>query len=154
MRHIVILNLQTILLNILVWGHRNFTADEHQIISKEVTKLLELGVIINSNHEHGECISPIFLVPKPDGSHRLIFNMKYCNQAVLYRHFKMDTLPSILSLDTPGVYGNYWQLLILDMRIILFLLLRNIENFLSFFGMAIYTSLLPYLWDFLVLREF
>jgi hypothetical protein len=85
-------------------GHRNFTADEHKIISKEVTKLLELGVIINSNHEHGECISPIFVVPKPDGSHRLIFNMKNCNQAVLYRHFKMDTLASILSLVTPGAY--------------------------------------------------
>ena len=34
----------------------------------------------------------------------LIFNFKRCNQAVLYRHFKMDTLAAILSLVTPGVY--------------------------------------------------
>ena len=30
----------------------------------------------------------------------------------------------------------------------------DIKDFLSFFGMAMYASLLPYLWDFLVLREF
>ena len=52
----------------------------------------------------GECISPIFVVLKPDGSHRLIFNFKNCNKAVFYRHFKMDTLASILSLVTPGAY--------------------------------------------------
>ena len=55
-------------------------------------------------HELGECLSPIFVVPKPDGSYRLIFNFKNCNDAVLFRHFKMDTLNSVINLITPGAY--------------------------------------------------
>ena len=85
-------------------SHRNFTAVEQQFISEEVTKLLELVAIVRSNHEEGECISLIFVVPKSDGSHRLIFNLKNCNQAVLYPHFKMDNLASVLTLVTPGAF--------------------------------------------------
>ena len=90
--------------NYSLGGHRDFSAADKHVISTEVTKLLDLGVIVSSQHEPGECISPIFVVPKPDGSHRLIFNFKNCSQAVLYRHFKMDTLASILSLVTPIAY--------------------------------------------------
>ena len=97
------MNLPTILL-ITPWGDRDFSAADKHVISTEVTKLLDLGVIVSSHHEPGECNSPIFVVPKPDRSHRLIFNFKNCNQAVLYRHFKMDILTSILSLVTPGAY--------------------------------------------------
>ncbi|CAB4034855.1 Hypothetical predicted protein [Paramuricea clavata] len=85
-------------------GNQHFNVHQHDIISKEVDKLLQLGVVSKSMHAAGECISPIFVVPKPDGSYRLIFNFKRCNQAVLYRHFKMDTLAAILSLVTPGAY--------------------------------------------------
>ena len=36
-------------------------------------------------------ISPIFIRPKKDGSHRVIFYLKKLNEAVSYHHFKMDT---------------------------------------------------------------
>ena len=85
-------------------GHQQFSAAQRHNISVEVNKLLELDVISKSVHAPGECISPIFVVPKPDGSYRLIFNFKHCNQAVLYRHFKMDALTAILTLVTPGCY--------------------------------------------------
>jgi hypothetical protein len=71
-------------------GQRNFNTQQQQIIDTEVEKLLHLGAIGSSVHEFEECLSPIFVVPKPDGSHRLIFNFKNCNEAVLFRHFKME----------------------------------------------------------------
>ena len=36
----------------------------------------------------------IFLVPKPDGTYRLILNLKEFNQHVKYEHFKMENLQS------------------------------------------------------------
>ena len=85
-------------------GQRNFNSGQQAIVNEEVDKLLDLGVLSPSRHEQGECLSPIFVTPKRDGSYRLIFNFKNCNQAVLYRHFKMDTLNSVISMISPGAY--------------------------------------------------
>ena len=49
-------------------------------------------------------ISPIFVQPKKDGSHRVIFNLKRLNEAVSYHHFKMDTLETAIKLMRPGCY--------------------------------------------------
>lgn len=85
-------------------GQTNFNSQQDQLIEIEVKKLARLGAVGVSESEIGECISPIFVTPKTDGSFRLIFNFKHCNQAVLFRHFKMDTLYTVLNLVTPGVY--------------------------------------------------
>jgi len=45
----------------------------------EIDKLLLKGVLKVSSPEPGEFISPIFLRPKPDGSHRVILNLKPFN---------------------------------------------------------------------------
>ena len=47
-------------------------------------------------------ISPIFIRPKKDGSHRVIFNLKRLNEAVSYHHFKIDTLEMAIKLMRPG----------------------------------------------------
>ena len=47
---------------------------------------------------------PYFCYPERDGSYRLIFNFKNCNQPVLYLHFKMDTINSVISIISPGAY--------------------------------------------------
>ena len=49
-------------------------------------------------------ISPNSIRPKKDGSHRVIFNLKRLNEAVSYRHFKMDTLETAIKLMRPGCY--------------------------------------------------
>ena len=85
-------------------GQRNFNSGQQAIVNEEVDKLLDLGVLSPSRHEQGECLSPIFVTPKRDGSYKLIFNFKNCNQAVLYRQFKMDTLNSVISMISPGAY--------------------------------------------------
>ena len=87
--------LQTVLPN-------NSISKEHQEQVKiEIESLLQKGVLINSDHEPGEFISPIFTVPKSDGNVRLILNLKELNQYVKYTHFKMETIHSILKLVSP-----------------------------------------------------
>ena len=71
-------------------GRDIFNSQQQLVIDSEVGKVLQLGVISQSVHEQEECLPPVFVVPKPDGSNRLIFNFKSCNEAVLFRRFKMD----------------------------------------------------------------
>ena len=55
-------------------------------------------------HEHVEYISPIFLREKTDGTQRLILNLKHLNKYLEYKHFKMQTLQTILTLIQPNCY--------------------------------------------------
>jgi hypothetical protein len=78
--------------------------DQYQYLDAEVTKLLRLGVIEKCEHEEGEVISPVFLVPKPDGSYRLILNLKQFNKNVMYEHFKMEHLFSATQMMTKNCF--------------------------------------------------
>ena len=64
----------------------------------EIQKMLSMGVIEQSEHEENEVISPIFLVEKPDGSHRVILNLKKFNECIEYEHFKMEQLSAATQL--------------------------------------------------------
>ena len=46
----------------------------------------------------------IFIRQKPDGSYRLILNLKNLNEDMPYIQFKMETIQSVLSLITPRCY--------------------------------------------------
>lgn len=94
------------IVNIEILGQQHFNEQQQIIITTQVHKLLDLGVIERSEHEEGECMSPIFVVPKSDGTYmyRLIFNFKKCNKAVLFRHFKIDTLSTATCLITLDSY--------------------------------------------------
>ena len=73
-------------------------------IQDEVNKLLEKGVVAECEHEPVEYISPIFLREKTDGTQRLILNLKHLNKYLEYKHFKMQTLQTILTLIQPNCY--------------------------------------------------
>ena len=81
-----------------------FSHKEEDIVDDLVQKFLGKKVITRSSHERGEIISPIFLREKPDGSHRLILNLKQTNVSVSNAHFKMETIKSILKLIYPNCY--------------------------------------------------
>lgn len=61
-------------------------------ISEQINLLLKKGTINNCASVEGEFISPIFLRPKPDGSLRLILNLKYLNENIVTERFKLEDL--------------------------------------------------------------
>ena len=82
----------------------HFNVREQAVVESEIQKLIQKGVIIPSVHEEGEFIFTIFLRSKKDGLHRTIFNLKQFNKFVQYRHFKMDTLGTVIKIMTPGCF--------------------------------------------------
>ena len=56
--------------------HSSFSLVEQQIIDNEIEKFLAKGIIRSTVFEPGDIVSPIFVTPKKDGSHRVIFNLK------------------------------------------------------------------------------
>lgn len=63
-------------------------AQECDIVVQEIDKLLNKGVVIESQHENGEFISNIFLRRKKDGNYRMILNLKCFNENVSKHHYK------------------------------------------------------------------
>ena len=59
-----------------------FSYEDSMIVESEIERLLKKGVIEVTQPEPGEFISPIFLIPKWDGSHRLILNLKRFNENI------------------------------------------------------------------------
>ena len=74
-----------------------FNSAETEIIEIEINKMLKKQ-IEPAEHEDNEIVSNIFSVPKKDGTHRVILNLKDFNEHVSYHHFKMDSLNTIVKL--------------------------------------------------------
>ena len=60
----------------------HFSKKDESAIDLEIQKLLAKGVITKCEHEKGEYISPIFIRQKPDGSCRLILNLKNLDEDI------------------------------------------------------------------------
>ena len=69
-----------------------FNKNEGEIMDIELQKLIDKGVIEETEHSEGEYISTVFLRPKKDGKYRLILNLKQLNEHIEYCHFKMERL--------------------------------------------------------------
>lgn len=82
----------------------NFTLVEEAFVSTEIQKLISKGVIVQCEPEEKEFVSPIFTVPKTDGGRRFILNLKNLNKNVEFKHFKMDTIKTVLENITPKCY--------------------------------------------------
>ena len=67
-------------------------------IDLEVNKYLNSGIIERANHSQCEYVSQIFPVPKKSGGLRIILNLKPLNLDIVYKHFKMENLNTVLNL--------------------------------------------------------
>lgn len=76
---------------------------EQAAVTNELSQLADKGVIVAGPHDPSGVVSNIFVRPKPDG-YRVILNLKPLNEFVVYRHFKMETLQSVLELMTENCY--------------------------------------------------
>ncbi|KAG8539134.1 hypothetical protein GDO81_021365 [Engystomops pustulosus] len=65
----------------------------HSLIWQEVTSLLSSGVIIPvpQDQEKTGFYSSLFLVKKPNGTNRLIINLRGLNEFIVYRKFRMES---------------------------------------------------------------
>lgn len=77
---------------------RGMSKIECQNTKRCVDKLLKMGAISKCKPVKDQFISSIFLVPKPDGSHRLILNLKNLNKFITPQHFKMEDRKTVLNL--------------------------------------------------------
>ena len=77
---------------------QKFNTEEHKFVASEINRLISKGIVVVSEHEVEEFISPIFVTPKSDGGFRLILNLKRLNEHMPYIHFKMDTIDKFLNL--------------------------------------------------------
>lgn len=68
----------------------SWSNSEMEVITEQINKLLQKGAIRKCSAENGQFISRIFLTSKPDGSSRLILNLKPPNEFIDTAHFKME----------------------------------------------------------------
>ena len=81
-----------------------FSKKEAEIISQKIEKLIKMDVLKSVVPCADQFLSNIFLLPKHDGGHRLILNLKHLNEFVEKHHFKMETLKIALSLVKPNAF--------------------------------------------------
>ena len=77
-----------------------------EFTTKEIQTLLQNGSIEEiQNFNDSGWVSNIFVVPKPDGKHRMILNLKDLNKMLPLKHFKMDQVHDLLRLVKEGGYA-------------------------------------------------
>ena len=81
-----------------------FNEHEYSVVYQAIRKLIQKGVIMKVKYSPGQIASAIFLLPKKDGTFRLILNLKRFNEFVTHHHFKMDSLQAIIKLVTPNCF--------------------------------------------------
>ena len=117
---------------------QKFNKLESQVIADEIIKLIEQRIIVEVPFSDKLVISPIFLVEKSNGGHRMILNLKKLNEFVPYIHFKMETFEHALTLVTPDIYmasldiRNAYYSIPIDKSYQRFLTFKFEEKFYSF----------------------
>ena len=75
-----------------------------EIITQEVKKLLNKGVIAECSRETGDFVSTIFTRQKKDGTFKTILSLKYLNEFAQYQHFKMESLLDVFKIIKPNAW--------------------------------------------------
>lgn len=77
---------------------KEFSTPENEAIDSCIRNLLTIGAIRYIKSDVGQFLSPIFAVPKPNGTFRLIINLKSLNEYFEPCHFKMEDYRSVCNL--------------------------------------------------------
>ena len=84
--------------------NKAFSPAESVQINSEVSRLLQIGAIRLLDRSEASFVSPIFVVPKPDGKSRLILNLKRLNMFIEAPHFKLEDFRSVCNILNEGDY--------------------------------------------------
>ena len=74
------------------------SSSELSLITTEINKYVEQGIVVETEHSDNEFISQIFSRPKRSGGVRIILNLKPLNKLVEHTHFKMESLVNAIGL--------------------------------------------------------
>lgn len=85
-------------------GPQNWSNEEKQVIELEIKKLISLGAISKCSYHKDQFVSPIFLVPKPNGTFRFILNLKKLNEYISTEHFKLEDIRTAAKLISKNCY--------------------------------------------------
>ena len=80
------------------------SAEESEIISGEIAKLLKKEVIKEYDRANGDFISTVFTKKKKDGGMRTILNLKQLIKYVTCQHFKMESLSDVSNIIQPNCW--------------------------------------------------
>ena len=80
----------------------HFSKDETESLESEIQTMLEKGAISPVENHRDGFLSTIFIVPKKDGGHRPIINLKRVNQFIPHHHFKMEGIHMLKDLLRQG----------------------------------------------------
>ena len=79
------------------------SSEEISFIEDEIQSILQVGAIKELQTTPQEAFfSTIFTVPKKGGGRRPIINLKYLNKFLPHLHFKMEGIPTVQDVITPG----------------------------------------------------
>lgn len=80
---------------------KTFAPSPSSLMTSQIQQLLEIGVLSENKFTTGY-LSPIFLRAKPDGSHRLIVNLKSLNNFVYTQKFRLISFNKISQIIENG----------------------------------------------------
>lgn len=83
---------------------RNWSDREITELRTEINKLKLIGAISECEPRNDQYVSPIFIIPKPNGDNRFILNLKSLNKYVAVEHFKIEDIRTVCKLITKNCY--------------------------------------------------
>ena len=86
----------------------HLSVEQQGLVSIEIQSMLEKGAIRVIHQHQREFVSQIFLVPKEDGGHQPVVNLKALNRFIVEEHFKMEGFHMIKDLVRPGDGWPSW----------------------------------------------
>ena len=87
-----------------VLGKQTYFVKETHELDEVIEEFVNANIVIQVPPKEKFYVSPIFTVPKKDGSVRMILNLKRFNEYVTYKHFKMDTVNSAIDLMSENCF--------------------------------------------------
>ena len=82
----------------------SFSPEEEVKIQVILEEMLREQIVRETTHESTEFVSEIFIVKKSDGGITLILNLKELTEFVVYEHFKMDGIKTIINMVTTNYF--------------------------------------------------
>lgn len=71
---------------------------DKNVTGELLQNLIRIGAITVCAHDLGEYFSCVFPVPKQNGKHRLVLNLKNLNEFMKYEHFKLEDWRTVTTL--------------------------------------------------------